>query len=304
MTIPEAQLETWSHLGAVTTSRDTYATVKRALESSTAAYATKQFRVFLQGSYGNDTNIYSESDVDIVISYAGAFFHDLGQLPSDQLTLFKAKFPDGTYLYSTFKAEVQSALVAAFGDSVQPPNKAFKIAASGARRSADVVPAFQYRRFTDFSGFQNGSYFEGISFFTADSIQIDNFPDHHSRNLTAKHQATANRYKPAIRIFKNIRSKLIERGLLLKGEAPSYYIEGLLYNVPNELFAGTLNNMVLHILRWLYRTTDRSNFVCANERYYLLRDSSPVCWPTANGTKFINAAVSLWNDWSPRIRFI
>src|ERR1700721_1276924 len=119
MTIPEAQLETWSHQGAVTTSRDTYATVKRALESPTAAYAAKQFRVFLQGSYGNDTNIYAESDVDIVISYTGAFFHDLGQLPPDQQTSFKANFPNGTYLYSTFKAEVQSALVAAFGDSVQ-----------------------------------------------------------------------------------------------------------------------------------------------------------------------------------------
>jgi len=98
-----------------------------------------------------------------------------------------------------------------------------------------------HRRYTDFSGGQDGSYFEGISFFAADGTRIDNFPDHHSQNLTAKHQATASRYKPAIRIFKNIRSKLIERGLLLKGEAPSYYIEGLLYNVPNELFAGTLN---------------------------------------------------------------
>ena len=85
---------------------------------------------------------------------------------------------------------------------------------------------------------------------------------------------------------------------MLKGEAPSYYIEGLLYNVPNELFTGSLDSMVLNILTWFYQTTDRSNFVCANERYYLLRDSSPVCWPTANGTKFISAAVSLWNNWS------
>ena len=30
-------------------------------------YADKNLKVFLQGSYGNDMNIYAESDVDIVI---------------------------------------------------------------------------------------------------------------------------------------------------------------------------------------------------------------------------------------------
>ena len=33
MAIPETQLDTWSHQGAMTQSKDTYATVKRALES-------------------------------------------------------------------------------------------------------------------------------------------------------------------------------------------------------------------------------------------------------------------------------
>ena len=297
MTIPEAQLQTWSHQGAITTSKDTYATIKRALESATAPYADRQFEVFLQGSYANDTNIYTESDVDIVICYTGAFFHNLEHLTLDQKNAFQASFPDGTYLYDTFKAGVQTALVRAFGNSVQPSNKAFKIAASGPRRSADVVPAFQHRRYIDFKSSGDGSYYEGISFFTAAGTRIDNFPGYHSRNLTTKHQATGNRFKPAVRVFKNIRSKLFEQGLMVKGEAPSYFIEGLLYNVPNELFAGTLSDTVLSILSWLHRTTDRSGFVCANKRYYLLRDSDPVCWPKANGAKFIDAAISLWNDW-------
>ena len=55
--------------------------------------------------------------------------------------------------------------------------------------------------------------------------------------------------------------------------------------------------MVLKLLQWLHATTDRTNFVCANEQYYLLRDSSYVCWPIANGVKFINAAIQLWNNW-------
>jgi hypothetical protein len=67
LAIPESQLETWSHQGAIVGSRTTYATIKNLLESAATPYAGKLFKVFLQGSYGNDTNIFTESDVDIVI---------------------------------------------------------------------------------------------------------------------------------------------------------------------------------------------------------------------------------------------
>jgi len=67
MPIPESQLETWSKPGSVAQSRDTYATIKRALENTNATYASRNFEVFLQGSYGNDTNIFAESDVDVVM---------------------------------------------------------------------------------------------------------------------------------------------------------------------------------------------------------------------------------------------
>jgi len=267
-------------------------------ESANTRYADRKIEVFLQGSYVNDTNIHSESDVDIVICCTDEFYHDLAALSPDQKSAFQSHFTDGTYGYNAFKADVQAALVAAFGTSVQPPNKAFKIAANGARRNADVVAAFQHRRYLDFKGGGSQQFFEGISFFTHDNKRIDNFPAYHSQNLTAKHQATGNRFKPAIRIFKNMRSKLIEQGLIDNEDAPSYFIEGLLYNVPNDVFAGNLSEMVFGILVWLHQITDKTKFVCANERYYLLRKNSAVCWPEANGEKFINAAIELWNTGS------
>ncbi len=77
MGIPESQLETWSHQGSITNSSNTYNTVKNVLEDSDAPYAAKDYEVFLQGSYGNDTNIWSESDVDIVIKLGSCFHSDL-----------------------------------------------------------------------------------------------------------------------------------------------------------------------------------------------------------------------------------
>lgn len=106
------------------------------------------------------------------------------------------------------------------------------------------------------------------------------------------------RFKPTIRIFKNMRTKLVDDGAIANGIAPSYYIEGLLYNVPNDKFVSDESERTYNVLKWLDETKDRSQFVCANEQYYLLRDNLSVCWPKSNGTTFIDAVIKLWNEWS------
>jgi Nucleotidyltransferase domain len=298
MPIPESQLVTWSHQGSVTQSKDTYSTIKRALENANAYYTSRNFEVFLQGSYGNDTNIIGESDVDVVIRFDGAFYHDLSELPTEQQNAFKAYFSDGTYPYSTFKDHVQKALEAAFGSSVKPARKAIKIEANGSRRNADAVVAFEYRRYYKFNAEPDQRFDIGIALLTSDNTRIANYPKQHSENCTTKHQATGSNFKPLVRIFKNMRVKLVADGLIGKGVAPSYFIEGLLYNVPDNNFLGSYGNMVFNILTWLRATTDRTKFVCANKQYYLLRSNDPVCWPIANGEQFINAVIRLWNNWS------
>jgi hypothetical protein len=298
MTIPLVQLQTWSKQGAVATSRDTYATVKAALEDANAKYTDWNFKVFLQGSYGNDTNIWAESDVDVVIRYDGAYYHDIAERPVDEQMAYYAAFPNkGTYSYDDFKEHVRLALVSAFGKSVKPGTKAIRVDANGNRRNADVIVAFQYRRYYKFKAVYDESHVTGICFFLSDGTQVANYPNQHCENLTTKHQATGNKFKPMVRIFKNARSKMIDDGLIADGSAPSYYIEGLLYNVPNDKFVGDYQDIFLNILRWLYDTPDRTEFVCANEQYYLLRDNSHTCWATSDGKNFIDGAISLWNNW-------
>jgi len=298
MTIPLAQLKTWSSQGSVTQSKNTYATVKSALEDTEAPYKSRNFKVFLQGSYGNDTNIYAESDVDVIIRYDGAFFHDISERPNDEQTAFHTAFPnDGTYAYNEFKDHVVQALRNKFGNSVKPGAKAIKIEGNGNRRNADVIVAFEFRRYYRFNSLYNESHVTGMCFFDSKGNRIANYPNQHCENLTAKHQASGNNLKPLIRIFKNLRSKLIEDNLIEKGSAPSYYVEGLLYNVPNDRFSGNLQDITSNVLTWLNETGDRSNFVCANGQYYLLRDGYPTCWPCKDGEKFISAASDLWDNW-------
>lgn len=296
MGIPEAQLEAWSHQGSITQSSNTYATIKNAIEAAGSAYAEKNYKVFLQGSYGNDTNIFSESDVDVVIRLDSTFHHDLESLPQDQKDAFNAAHSDATYTYNLFKKHVLAQLLAKFGTATKPGDKAVKIEAQGNRRSADVLIAAQFRRYHRFLALDNQQYDEGICFFNASGTRIANYPQQHSERCTAKHQATNSWFKPMVRILKNLRGRLEDDGVIASGVAPSYYIEGLLYNVPNEKFGGSYRDSFLNCINWIW-DADRSDFVCANGQYYLLRNDPHVTWSSAKCDEFLKAAVDLWEQW-------
>ena len=297
MGIPEEQLETWSHQGAIASSKATYATIRSALESTRAPYRDKRYKVFLQGSYGNDTNVWAESDVDIVIRLDSCFHNDLDLLDFTQKSEQVAAYSNATYCQTEFKRDVTKILMEAFPYEVTDGNKAIAIKAGGSRRKADVIVATAFRRYYRFNSILDESYAEGICFWDTSGERIANYPDLHSTNLTLKHQATGNRLKPTIRMMKNLRRKLVEEGMLDEGIAPSYYIEGLLYNVPNEKFNSSLGDTFCNAVNWIRSEASKTNFVTANEQYYLLRDNAKTCWPPAHADEFLEASVQLWNSW-------
>jgi hypothetical protein len=296
MAVSESQLEIWSHQGSVTQSANTYNTIRNVLSAYTTPYTNRDYKVFLQGSYGNDTNIYAESDVDVVIQSNEVFHHDLSELSVNQQSAFKQHFSDATYTYTDFKRDVTKVLVDAYGSDVKVGDKAINIASSGNRRKADVIAAVQYRRYWKFNGQYDQSYDEGICFWTNAGQQIANYPRQHSANLTTKHQNTSNWLKPMVRIFKNMRSRMTADGLIKGGLAPSYYLEGLLYNVPNDKFGSSYEDSFVSAANFI-QEADRSKFLCANEQYYLLREGSPMTWRDADCSAFMAAIIKFWNDW-------
>lgn len=297
MPIPESQLETWSHQGSITQSSSTYNSIKNVLEASTTPYVGKNFKVFLQGSYGNDTNIYTESDVDIVIRLDDCFFSDLNSLSEEEKAAHKQAFSPAAYTHEKFKHDVLSVLTNYYGSAVKAGDKAIAIEASGSRRKADVIVATQFRRYFEFRSSSDSKYAEGICFFNAAGERIANYPKQHSVNLTTKHQASSRWLKPMARVLKNIRSRMVKDGLIKAGIAPSYYIEGLLYNVPNDKFTSSYQDCVVNTLNWYQQEAKIVDLVCANEQYHLLRDGQHTCWPQANCDSFVKAAVKLWNEW-------
>lgn len=296
MSIPEDQLDIWAKQGSVAQSRDTYGSIKRVLETPGTAYAGRDFTVFLQGSYGNDTNVYAESDVDVVIVLNETYYEDLGQLSEAEKGNFNQSRTPADYSYWDFRRDVQVWLVECYGKSVEPGNKAIFIPADGARRNADVIIAAQYQLFERFRTSYDEDHIEGICFWNKSLEQIANFPKQHSANCTTKHQATAGYFKPMVRIIKNMRNRMIADGKLESGIAPSYYLEGLLYNVPNDQFGQSYSDTFVNCYNWLLNA-DRSDFVCANETYFLLREGSPVTWRADKCSQFLDAAGDYWREW-------
>jgi len=295
MTISEAQLETWSKQGSVAQSRDTYATIKTCLERSDAAYANRSYAIFLQGSYGNDTNIYADSDVDVVIRLDATYYRDIDALSETDKAAYQAQFTAADYSYNDFKTDVITQLTRTYGASVMPGKKAIFVEGNGPRRDADVLPAAQYRKYHWFKSWQDQSYTDGIVFWTSDGVKIVNYPKQHSANCTTKHQASNDWFKPTVRIVKNMRNAMIAAGYLEEGLAPSYFLEGMLYNVPTDQFGGSYQQTLVKVLNWLLKC-DRATLLCANEMYMLFHPTSPVTWRVENFETFLAAAVRYWND--------
>jgi hypothetical protein len=173
MSISESQLETWSHIGAQVTAKQTHESVRNAIDSCKFPDGIL-YDKYLQGSYKNDTNIYGDMDVDLVVSLTSTFYNNLTPDQKKQLGLTTA-----SYQFSDFKKDILSALFDYYDDrNVKEKNKALQVVKPTGTLNCDVVVCAEYRFYTD----NLSSYYEGITFWTADGIQVINYPDYHYNN--------------------------------------------------------------------------------------------------------------------------
>lgn len=296
MSISEMKLETWAKQGAITTSKNTHESIRTALTSNNSKIQDRNVEIFLQGSYKNSTNIRGDSDVDVVVKLNDIYYYDTSLLNEYEKSLFGRDFTTANYTWHNFREDVLYTLVDYYGRPyVEEGNKSIKIEKGSNRLPADVVVCTQFRKYTRYNGISNNQYIEGISFFTLrDNRQIVNFPKQHYENGVDKNGNTNGLFKPVTRIVKNMKSYLIENAYLDKTTAPSYFVENLLYNVPNRQFNGTYQNTVYNILKWL-ETVDVDDFICQNNVDKLF-GNKPEQWNMRDAVQFYKNLVELWNE--------
>lgn len=300
MAIPKENLNSWSNLGAVVTSKSTHESIRNALKKSEELNKRK-FEVYLQGSYKNSTNIRGDSDVDVVVQLNSIFNKDISELNENETKFYHSTFSSATYTLSEFEKSVLTALKEYFGDSsISKGNKCIKIDGSSNRLDADVLVCNQYRKYNNFVG-QSTIFTEGIHFKTLHGRTIISYPKIHYDNNSNKNSLdrTKGNYKPTVRIFKNARSYLVEKGVIDSSLATSYFIESLLYNVPDNYFSSNYVDTFVKSVNWLGKSLSNDkykSFVCPNEEVHLFGDSTDQ-WDKNKAMDLIINLSELWENW-------
>lgn len=296
MPIPSEQLATWMNQGGTTASENAYAAIDRALSAPNSSVRGRNYEIFLQGSYRNATNIYGDSDIDVVLALNETTINNSPELsPNDRLLI-----PQGvpaTYPIELFRRDVVATLRAAFGaNHVHEGTRAIHVDA-GYGRDADVVPSILYYHYYRLPFIPQLLHHAGIAFLSGNQW-IYNFPKQHIENGRAKNATarTNGKFKPTVRMFKNARNSATARGFLNAEDAPSYFIEGLLYNVPDELFTVDPQETFVGIYDHLHPR--QANTLTSQNGIISLIGTAPTQWQLAPAQRFMAGLRRLWNEWA------
>src|SRR5262249_46343609 len=153
-------LATWANQGGTVGAKATHESIRLALSDPGSTVRGRAYEVYLQGSYKNDTNIYGDMDVDVLVQLNEIFYYDIDYLELSEAQLFHNDYPNGgTANWFEFRSAVMSSLQNYYGsDAVTPSENCLKLAAPPYGIPADVVPCAQLRRYVAYPT-SNGGYF-------------------------------------------------------------------------------------------------------------------------------------------------
>lgn len=188
--------------------------------------------VFIQGSFANNTNVKTYSDVDIAVINEAVF-----------RTKYRSGVTDENYGFVSsgitaqqFKNEIQHALEAKFGGNVVRGDKSIKVNGNSYRVDADVVPALRFRDYTGDWSNNAANYIGGIAIVPDSGGLIINYPEQHIELGRKKNVNTNHYYKKIVRIAKKMRLLMKDKGYSSAKRVSSFFIESLIWNVPDSHF--------------------------------------------------------------------
>jgi hypothetical protein len=282
-----ALLSTWIKPSSAT-EQDQQDRAERMVKAAIAASAELKgvsLATYTKGSYPNNTNVRQDSDVDVVVELQACSYYD-GTHPGAP-SRYK-----GPWTPQVWREAVVRSLVEHFGASEVDSTGRIAInvrAKSGSRPSADVVPSFNYNRY------DSAATHSGSCVFPRDgSAKVVNWPDQQLANGKTKNAACGQRYKAYVRALKNSENHLSGAGTI--ADLPSYFMECLVYNVPNQILqTGDLDAGWRATLAALWGQLDGSGFdtmVEPNELKWLFKGTQK--WSVADGKSLVLATWKLF----------
>lgn len=206
--------------------------IRKAIESSDALQKHNN-SISVHGSYGSNTNVRNNSDIDVQVVFNNMYSNDYSGV--EGLSNHDVGLVDSDYSKAQARADVLAALRSHFGaDRTTNKENAIHIAPTGSHQEADVIASFRHRRYRGTK--QNLTYREGVKFVTKGGSPIINWPQQNIDNGNAKAANTNRRFKKVVRILKRLNIHMEENGRAIAKKFSSYFIESLTWNVPNRDF--------------------------------------------------------------------
>lgn len=213
------------------------------LYSETFAYSlqlrrssdSRSIKLFVQGSYANNTNVRTESDVDVAVIQEEIFRAEYRNDSVQTQSGADYGFTTAPATAKSFKDEVQEALKEKFGPDVERKNKSIKVHGNTYRKDADTVPCRRYRDYRqDYSRNEN-NYVGGVVIYPDNGGIIINYPEQHIANGRRKNSDTNHYYKKMVRIMKKMRYLMEDSSNTAYSSAAknvsSFMLESLLWNI-------------------------------------------------------------------------
>lgn len=243
--------------------------------------------VYTKGSYPNNTNVRTDSDVDIAVQCSAAYYWDEATTGVHVVNPYK-----GIWTPANLRTELEAALTAKFPGQVDTSGStAIRVHSSSVRVDADVVPCFDYKYFL-----ADGGVREGAKTFKKSGDALINYPVQHLANGRLKNNNTNTSFKKAVRILKRAENAMVRDKT--HREVPSYFIECLVYNCPDSTFAkSTWTEVIRGVLVHWWQQLDGSEPSEAGSRWLEVNEckwlfSTDQAWNRRDGRDF---ALAAWN---------
>ena len=249
--------------------------------------------IYLQGSYACKTNTKFQSKIEVIVELARTREFDYETLTSKNMKFHDNFFMDFEHYFSVkhFKQVLLAELKKLVDVKLIIRSTTILVPAhESLQHSVDIFPCFKYKYFNEVGGSVRSKlvYDEKLD------EHFLMFTNLHAENGDLKDSMTRGNFKRMVRLFKNLVA-ISSREDNIIHFVRGYYLECLLYNVPNEMYFSQdnkLSSVFLKIVNWL-NFANLDDFVCQNQIWSLWGNADGF-WNKNSARRFINDLIEFY----------
>lgn len=256
-------------------------------------FDSKDVLIYMQGSYASQTNTKFQSKIEVVVEVQKTNEYDYNLLTAEDFKMRENFFVDFDHYFDVkrFKDALIKEIQKLIKQKVVVEATNILIPAFGElQHSIDIFPCFKYKYFLE-----DGASIRGKL------VYENNLEEHyliftnlHAANGELKDEMTQGCFKKMVRFLKTLTAISLREDFNLRNTR-GYYVECLLYNVPNEMYFsedGKLSSVFLKIINWL-NFADLDDFVCQNQIWSLWGIADGF-WNKAAARQYINDLIEFY----------